>query len=220
MRSHLGNSRAFASVFARREQGEWIESPRKRLESTYTLAEIEPGIYNLLLPATHFAGERFRPKRVYGVEVQPGANSMDFTVLPGTSLERVGTPKTRSPEVLREGWLEGTVVSTDGVPVWGVKEGLEGVRLRLKGAGSVVYPAETRLDAGGFFEARGLKPGKYDLTIPASYYGKQRFPAQSLRDISVEAGRVTILDLQLSEHSTRPRVALQSLPLQQVEGQQ
>lgn len=217
VRNVLGNPRAGAGLLARREQGEWIENSRKRSEPTYTLAEIEPGIYNLLLPASHFAGERYRPKRVYGVDVKPGANSLDFTVLPGTALERVGTPATRNPEAIREGWIEGTVLSPDGVPVWGAKEGLEGVRIRLQMGKGVVYPAETHLDAGGFFEARGLAPGVYQLSIPATYLADRTFQQQVVQEVSIHAGHVTLVDLQVSEHSTRPRIVRQSLPLRLME---
>lgn len=217
VRNSRGVSRAYAKIYARSESGECAESVPNANEARFSLSGLPSGVVNLLIPATHFAGESFRPKRVWGIDLKSGLNEVNFTVLPGTGLERVGTPISRRPETAGEGWIEGTVRSPQGVPVWGAKDGLEGVRLRLKGARMVAYPAETRLDADGFYEAHGLIPGKYEVAVPPTYCEGKVFKAQTLRGILVQAGCVTLLDIEVSEQAKRKAPVIQSIPIRLVE---
>jgi hypothetical protein len=123
---------------------------------------------------------------------------------------------TASPPVIAPGtgWIEGTITDTTGTPpITGVFD--RGVSVVLKTGGEDVS-SEIDKAAGGFFAFRNLKPGVYEAFIGAGRANGQALRPVRVSGIAVEAGKRTILKVQLKpgqelEEIGKPVFAAQNL---------
>jgi hypothetical protein len=183
-------------------------------ERTYQVERLEPGSHDIQLPRSYFAGERFAPELIHGVVLQAGSNRFDRSVNRGERLVISGRPRVNDPKELQRGWIEGTITDREGHPAWGAAGGLRGVTLRLKHQdGTIVIVVPSRLDLGGHYESRDLKPGTYTLELPATFLPDVRFPARRYPPVEIRAGVLTRLDLVVNR-AGGPLPALTTTPVE------
>lgn len=144
--------------------------------------------------------------------MQAGANQINLFGQRGDGLVREGQPRASAAIRAGTGRLEGQVTTPDGKPLRGKRHEPVGVQLVLRRPGQAVYLRPTQLDAAGFYEARDLNPGKYQLEVGEAYVADERFPPRTLREVEVRASEVGVLDLVVTRKSvtarSRTRIAL------------
>lgn len=169
-------------VFGDAERGQSRGSTDLNMGGLYSFKNLRPGVYNVLVEAGKIVvpgqprDEAYRPQRIVGVVIKPGQETvLDITLHPGKALEQVGAPKGNSAAGLKQyAWIEGTVTTPEGLPVWNARTLLmSGALMTLKKSTGEQAPLQADHLAGGFFSAAGLTPGTYDLVIEKGRRGDQ-----------------------------------------------
>ncbi len=97
------------------------------------------------------------------------------------------------------GWLEGTVVDTKGKPVWVLAYGVPDYKVKAIPATGNPSEAEPKPDMGGLFTMKGLRPGVYEILVPATKNAEGRYRPQRIHGVVVKPGVRTMLNIVVNE---------------------
>ena len=190
------------------------ESPGRRAASNssagglYTLSNLTPGVYNLMVEAGEISATRYRPQRIMGVVVRAGQETtLDITLHEGDALEEVGEPTLSASGMRGRGWLEGTIVTPDGTPVHSARALLAtGVIITVGNSTGTLGGFKTDHMAGGFFSLENVVPGTYSFLIEAGVQLGKKYRPQQIKNIVVKPGQRTVLSVVVSEGDSLERV--------------
>lgn len=191
----------------------------------YSFPQIKPGVYNLVVEAGKVEDRHFRPQHILGVNIRPQKETtLDITLHEGDALEEVGEPLVNAPKRLSSGWLDGTVATPEGKPIFS-RKGLivAGVTVVIKKSTGQQVAALTDRLAGGFFSAGAglfLLPGDYSVIVEA---GKSSSPndntlyrPQLIRNVVIRPGVRTFLKITAQPGEALLRVDAPQLKTQKV----
>ncbi|MGI9035549.1 MAG: carboxypeptidase-like regulatory domain-containing protein [Pyrinomonadaceae bacterium] len=199
-------------------EGRSRQQTDSQLSGLYTFKNLRPGVYNLLVEAGQLPGGRkYRPQRIVGVVVKPGQETvLDITMHPGETLEFVGEPKDDIP--FKYGWLEGTVTTPEGLPVFNTRTLLvSGVVVTIKNSKGDKGPLPTDHLVGGFFSFRRVLPGTYDLIIEKGRLGDTPYRPLIISGVEIKPGVRTVLNIVMHPGEGLERTAAPSLTTQPVQ---
>jgi hypothetical protein len=214
-----GDSTFNRGVLANSENGNSRRSADNNLGGLYTFDNLKPGVYNIIVEAGQLGTIHYRPQRILGVVVKPGQETtLDITLHEGTTLEEVGSPKGNTALGLRNGWIEGTVTTSDGLPVNSAKTLIvSGIQLTLKKSTGEQVRLETDRLAGGLFSCATLKPGVYDVIVDTGENGTTFYRPQIIRPVVIKPGVRTFLPITMHEGQALERItspAVTAIPVQ------
>jgi hypothetical protein len=105
----------------------------------------------------------------------------------------VATASAQSTET--NGWLEGTVVDTKGKPVWVIAYAIPGFNVKAIPSSGNPTESEPKPDMGGLFGMKNLRPGVYEVWVPATKNADGTFRAQRIHGVVVKPGVRTMLKI-------------------------
>lgn len=102
------------------------------------------------------------------------------------------------------GWLEGTITTDQGHPVEERNLG-GGKQIKLIRHGGGAYSAVSDLSMGGLYTIHGLKPGIYDVSVTAGFWGNtgsRPYRPQRILGLLIKPGQRTLLNIVMPEGDT------------------
>lgn len=117
-------------------------------------------------------------------------------------LLRGGVPAT-AQQAAPTGWLEGTVVSTDGKVINNPTfNGPGGAFIRGLRQGGGTFEVTSDYKMGGLFSVRDLKPGIYEVSISNGVVNGVKHRPQRIFGVVVKPGARTVLEVKLERGET------------------
>jgi len=98
-------------------------------------------------------------------------------------------------DAAHSGWLEGTVLTTEGKALSARAYLVGGVHVHAVRQGGGEVDAATDTDMGGLYTAQNIRPGIYTVTVPKSYIGGTPYSPQRIFSVIVKPGVRTVLNI-------------------------
>lgn len=95
-------------------------------------------------------------------------------------------------------------MDSKGKPVWVIGYAAGGYSVRAVHSNGSAVEAEPRPDMGGLFSMEGLRPGIYDVWVPALKNAEGKYRAQRILGVVVKPGVRTMLNIVVVEGRSTP----------------
>lgn len=105
------------------------------------------------------------------------------------------------------GWLEGTAVDAKGRPVWVTAFVYPDFKVKAVHSNGTATETVVKADMGGLFSMKDLRPGVYDVFVPASRNDQGKYRPQLIRGVVVKPGTRTKLSIVVLEGELLQEVA-------------
>src|SRR5262249_3408955 len=110
-----------------------------------------------------------------------------MTIAAGLAAVLVAAPQTLRAQISAgTGWIEGTVLTKDGRPVWVLAPTVAGYQILATGRNGKLLLAEPKPDMGGFYSMKDLPPGIYEISVPATKNDSGRYRPQQIHGVVVK----------------------------------
>ncbi len=159
----------------------------------YSTPNLAPGRYEIRMNRSERDGTRYAPQDIFGVVVEAGKRTVFRVVLSeGIELQTVGEPTISDLGTDDgRGRLDVLVGDSNHLPIgaW--------VTIVRHGNGLNGYAADG--DKGGLYSTPNLEPDVYDIKVNQCDRDGTRFAAQVVANVTVEAGKLTVVRVTLVE---------------------
>ena len=109
-------------------------------------------------------------------------------------------------DVSQYGWLEGTITNNQGQPVEGRQTVTRGKHISGIRQGGGEFEATSDLQMGGFYSAKNIKPGVYDITLEKGYVDQTPYCPERILGVVVKPGQRTVLNVVMDQGETYEEV--------------